>query len=496
MLFTTAIFAFLYLPIVVIGYYIIGRFARDAAALWLFAASVFFYGYWMPEFTALLLVSIVVNFYVGKRIAMNGAIAANRSRAKHWMIGGVVFNLAVLAYFKYANFFLETLRVLLDAKIPAIDVVLPIGISFYTFTQIAFLADAYQKGVQEYKFIHYGLFVTYFPHLVAGPVLHHSQMMPQFRSAQTYRFELANFSAGIAIFCIGLLKKIVLADGISPFADAIFNAAALGDTPTFHEAWLGSLAYTFQLYFDFSGYSDMAIGLSWMLNVKLPFNFDSPYKARNIVDFWRRWHMTLSAFLRDYLYIVLGGNRHGAVRRYINLALTMLLGGLWHGANWTFVFWGGLHGLYLAINHGFRALTGSIAKQLSNSKTFGALSWLVTFLAVIVAWVFFRAPTFSSALRVLHSMISPAGVGAADAHRLLWNAGLGMTTGFIACALLGVIAVAAPNSNAIGERIHRFCKQSLAWRSGLATCAATLAIFLVILNEARESVSAFIYFNF
>lgn len=497
MLFTTATFFFLFLPVVLIGFFVVGRYSRDAAAFWLFAASVFFYGYWMPQFTLLLLSSIITNFLIGRRIGEARAAEGGLPRAKRWMIGGVVFNLALLAYFKYFNFFIATLDAALDVQIVALHVILPIGISFYTFTQIAFLADAYQKGVREYKFAHYGLFVTYFPHLIAGPVLHHAQMMPQFGREATYRFNLANFAAGLAIFCIGLIKKVVIADGISPYADAIFNVAAQGQVPTFQEAWLGSLAYTFQLYFDFSGYSDMAIGLSWMFNIKLPFNFDSPYKARNISDFWRRWHMTLSAFLRDYLYIALGGNRKGAVRRYVNLFLTMLLGGLWHGASWTFVFWGGLHGLYLAINHGFRAVTAPIAAKLDDSKVFAVASWCLTFLAVVVAWVFFRAPTFSSAGRILVAMATPPVPGGLpETNPMLWNAGLDLNTGLVTCLALGAIAVFAPNSNRIGEVIREGCERAFSRRAALLGGATMLAVLLVVMNEVRESVSAFIYFNF
>ncbi|HYM35278.1 MAG TPA: MBOAT family O-acyltransferase [Steroidobacteraceae bacterium] len=495
MLFTTAAFAFLFLPVVIIGFYSIARLSHMWAAAWLFAASVFFYGYWMPSFTLLLLSSIVVNFFVGRRIGVN--LAERRSIARGWMIAGVIFNLAVLSYFKYANFFIDTARTLTHLNLPLVNVILPIGISFYTFTQIAFLADAYQKGVREYKFIHYGLFVTYFPHLVAGPVLHHAQMMPQFGREETYRFQLSNFAAGVAIFSLGLIKKVVLADGISQYADAVFDAVAKGAAPTFHEAWLGSLAYTFQLYFDFSGYSDMAIGLSWMLNIRLPFNFNSPYKSLNIIDFWRRWHMTLSAFLRDYLYIALGGNRHGPFRRYVNLGLTMLLGGLWHGANWTFVFWGGLHGLYLGINHAFRAMTERFHSALSTNRLFMLLSWLITFLAVVIAWVFFRAPTFGVARDILQAMLQPSATPTlAESNRLLWNAGLHFSTGLIACLLLGAIAIAAPNSNRIGEWIQARCQTRLSRRAAVFGAAITLMILLVVLNEARESVSAFIYFNF
>jgi len=261
-LFTTATFICFFLPIVLAGFFGIGRVSHGAAALWLFVASVFFYGYWMPEFTLLLLGSIAGNFFIGSQIArlVDGADSLAAARSKVWLVVGVTANLVLLGYFKYANFFIDNLNAALGLSWDIGRVILPIGISFFTFTQIAFLADAWRKGVREYKLVHYGLFVTYFPHLIAGPVLHHAQMMPQFRQADTYRFNAGNFTAGLAIFALGLFKKIVLADGISPYADAVFKAADAGLSPDFAEAWLGAIAYTLQLYFDFSGYSDMAIG--------------------------------------------------------------------------------------------------------------------------------------------------------------------------------------------------------------------------------------------
>lgn len=494
MLFTTATFAFVYLPLLLLGFFAVARVSHIAAAWWVFAGSVFFYGYWMPQFTLLLLGSITVNFFVGMRIAQ-----ARRHGAEHrqvgtrWLIVGIAFNLVLLGYFKYANFLVDTVSALLGLQLAVAKVLLPIGISFFTFTQIAFLADAYQKGISEYKFTHYGLFVTYFPHLIAGPVLHHSQMMPQFQRAETYRFQFANFAAGLAIFGVGLFKKIVVADGVSPYANAIFDGAAAGAIPSFVEAWTGSLAYTFQLYFDFSGYSDMAIGLSWLLNVQLPYNFNSPYKALNISDFWRRWHMSLSTFLRDYLYIPLGGSRHGPVRRYRNLAATMLLGGLWHGASWTFVFWGGLHGAYLAINHAFQASTAGVRRLPAGRLMAHACAWLLTFAAVVVAWVFFRATSFEAAAVVLRGMAAQT---SSTSYRLLWNAGLHPQTGLIACAVLAAICVFAPNSNSIGERIRELCTRSLARRAFVCGLALTMVVFLIVLNESRDAVSAFIYFNF
>lgn len=497
MLFTTAAFICLFLPITLAGFFGIARFSHTGAALWLFVASVFFYGYWMPEFTLLLLGSIVGNFFIGSKISsLVDADGANqRARSKSWLVLGVAVNLVLLGYFKYANFFIDNLNAALGFQWDIGRVILPIGISFFTFTQIAFLADAWRKGIREYKFVHYGLFVTYFPHLIAGPVLHHAQMMPQFRQAATYRFNGGNLSAGLAIFALGLFKKIVLADGISPYADAIFHAADAGLSPSFAEAWLGAIAYTLQLYFDFSGYSDMAIGLSWMFNVRLPFNFNSPYRATNISDFWRRWHMSLSQFLRDYLYIALGGNRKGVVRRYANLMATMVLGGLWHGASWSFVIWGFLHGLYLGVNHGFRALCGpALNGRLDASKLFGVAAWALTMLAVIVAWVLFRAETLPGAGRILHSMT--LATPGAPVHTLLWNAGLSLTVGFLWCGVLGAMASLVPNSNRIGNYLLSTCQTQLGKAAFIAGASSAAVVFLLVMNITRDSVSAFIYFNF
>jgi alginate O-acetyltransferase complex protein AlgI len=267
MLFTTAVFALVFLPVTLAGFFAFGRWRAQAAAGWLFAASVFFYGFWMPAFTLLLLASIGFNFVAGTRIARSEGAARRR-----WLVAGIVVDMLLLAYFKYANFFVDNLNIALGTHWAPGRVVLPIGISFYTFTQIAYLVDNYRRKVNEFNIVHYGLFVTYFPHLVAGPVLHHAQMMPQFAQPSIYRWNGAQFGSGLAIFAIGLVKKVALADGVAPYADAVFRPADAGTMPAQGEAWLGALAYTLQLYFDFSGYSDMAIGLSWMFNVKLPYN--------------------------------------------------------------------------------------------------------------------------------------------------------------------------------------------------------------------------------
>jgi alginate O-acetyltransferase complex protein AlgI len=494
MLFTTAAFLLLFLPVTLAGFFAIGRRSHAGAAAWLLLASLFFYGYWMPAFTLLLLLSIAVNFVTGRHIARRVRSEA-RAQAKRWLVLGIVFNLGLLGYFKYANFFVDNLNALLGFDWRPARVILPIGISFYSFTQIAYLVDAYQGKVDETNPVHYGLFVTYFPHLVAGPVLHHAQMMPQFGDSRIYRPQADRLLAGLAILAIGLFKKVVLADGIAPYADAVFGPADGGGAPSAGEAWIGALAYTLQLYFDFSGYSDMAIGLSHLFNVRLPYNFDSPYQARNISDFWRRWHISLSTFLRDYLYIPLGGNRHGPVRRYGNLAATMVLGGLWHGAGWTFVVWGALHGLYLMINHGFRALLGDVRlARLAGSRSYAGASWVLTLLAVVVAWVFFRAESFGGASRMLQGM---AGLTPDTAvPELLWNAGLSPTAGALWCALLGAIALFAPNSNRIGEGLLATLARPVSWRPAVGGAAVTAVAMLLLVNVARDAVSAFIYFNF
>ena len=290
MLFTTAPFLLLFLPITLIGFFAFGRWRPRHAATWLLLASLFFYGYWMPTFVGLLLTSIGLNYLIAQRIVENFRLGLG-SLAKRWLCLGLAVNLLILAYYKYANFLVDNLNVLAGTGWHLADIILPIGISFYTFTQIAYLVDAYEGKVNETNPLHFGLFVTYFPHLIAGPVLHHAQMMPQFADQSIYRPRVDNLVAGLAILTLGLFKKVVMADGLAPYADAVFTAADAGLQLESGEAWLGSVAYALQLYFDFSGYSDMAIGLSCMFNVKLPFNFSSPYQARNISDFWRCWHM-------------------------------------------------------------------------------------------------------------------------------------------------------------------------------------------------------------
>lgn len=412
MLFNSYEFIFLFLPVVFFGFFWVAQNSHRLAALWLAAASLFFYGWWNPQFVLLLLASIGCNYALGYAIGHVRIAKTSLARGSRILAAAIIGNLLLLGYYKYTNFFVGTVNTLAGTSWGSVDIILPLGISFFTFTQIAFLVDVHRGIAREYSFIHYLLFVSYFPHLIAGPVLHHKQMMPQFGHAGTYKLNTGNVSIGLTIFAIGLFKKVILADQFALYANPVFDAAAGGGEPKLVEAWIGAVAYTLQLYFDFSGYSDMAIGASRIFNVKLPLNFNSPYKAINIIEFWRRWHMTLSAFLRDYLYIPLGGNRFGITRRYANLMTTMLLGGLWHGANWTFVLWGGLHGIYLVINHGWQALCSRLA--LRGFPGGVMVSGALTFAAVVLAWVPFRAASFAAAMRMLSGMAGLSGVSLPD----------------------------------------------------------------------------------
>jgi len=410
MLFHTSFFLFVFLPITLAAYFILGRWSWRAAIASLALASFIFYGTWSPIYVVLIGASITVN-YLGS-LAIDRLRRRGAMRQARWTLGlFIAANLILLGYFKYLNFFLTQLDGAFGTSWDVAKIVLPIGISFYTFTQIAYLVDTLRNEVSERTFLTYILFVSYFPHLVAGPLLHHSEMMPQFAVRSNLRFNAGNFAMGLAFVAFGMFKKVVFADGLAPMANSAFSASA--GTLSATAAWLGALAYTMQIYFDFSGYSDMAVGFSLFFNVKLPINFFSPYRATSIIDFWHRWHMTLSRFLRDYLYIPLGGNRLGEGRRTMNLLVTMLLGGLWHGANWTFVAWGLVHAIYLGINHQWRKVVRARQGEQAAGAWTHVAGWILTFVAVVVAWVFFRAHDLESAFRYLGVMFGIGGGGAA-----------------------------------------------------------------------------------
>ena len=394
MLFNSYLFIFVFLPIVLLGFYVIGAKSHHRIAMsWLVGASLFFYGWWNPAYLSIIVISMLFNYAVGS--ALSG-----RDKSRGILIVGISLNLLALIYYKYFNFFIDNINNLSGMNFNVEQIFLPLAISFFTFQQIAYLVDTYRGETREYNFLSYCLFVTFFPQLIAGPIVHHREMLPQFAKNSLYKLSYRHLFIGLTIFTIGLFKKAVLADGTSGYVATTFNLAELGVPITFIAAWAGSLCYAFQLYFDFSGYSDMAIGIARMFGIVLPMNFNSPYKAVNIAEFWRRWHMTLSRFLRDYLYIPLGGNRKGKTRQLINLMLTMVLGGLWHGAGWNFAIWGLVHGLLLVIHN--------IWQQLAaywHIKLYRFFAWSLTFFAVLFAWVPFRAITLEGTLNLWSGML-------------------------------------------------------------------------------------------
>ncbi len=403
MLFNSYEFIFLLLPIALLGdRLLVGNYRHRVN--WLLACSLFFYAWWNPIYLPLLLSTIGFNYVIGEKLR------SRPTKPLLWFAIGA--NLCLIGYYKYAGFFVENIANLTGGESSFIDVALPLAISFFTFQQIAYLADCYSGKSQPYGFGEYGLFVSFFPQLIAGPIVHHAEIMPQLRS--TTRGTAADMSVGVTIFALGLFKKAVLADGVAPHANALFDHPDAWQSATLLHAWIGVLAYGFQIYFDFSGYSDMAIGAARLFGIKLPLNFFSPYRAETISDFWRRWHITLSRFLRDYLYIPLGGNRYGVAVRYRNLLITMLLGGLWHGAGWTFVLWGLLHGMYLVIQQGWSQATSSFGAW-KRVLVYRFAACLVTYIAVHFAWAYFRASSLESANRIVSAMAGRNGISVPDA---------------------------------------------------------------------------------
>jgi D-alanyl-lipoteichoic acid acyltransferase DltB (MBOAT superfamily) len=481
MLFNSYVFLFLFLPATVVAYYVARRrFGHEAALAVLAAASLFFYAWWDVRNVALLVGSIAVNYLIGR--------ALERSKRRWLLVTGIAANLTVLAIFKYFNFFLRNLHAVTGAPLGALEISLPLGISFFTFEQITFLVDTWRGRTRPGTALSYGVFVGFFPHLIAGPIVQHRDLGGQLQNRERKDDLWFNLGAGLSIFAIGLAKKVLLADTFAPFASGVFDAADRGASMPMGAAWAGAAAYAFQIFFDFSGYSDMAIGLARMLGYQLPVNFDAPYRSTSIVEFWRRWHISLSTFLRDYLYIPLGGNRHGEGRRYLNLMITMLLGGLWHGAGWTFVAWGGLHGLYLAVAH----LWSKVAPANPGRFRLG-LGWVVTMLAVLVAWVFFRAKTFAGAALILQAMAGGQGLGGgAQPAELAWIT-LGL---FIVLVIPDTARLFGPAMSEVdGTRGDLDQAEWLKWRpSRRWAVGGGLMLAWAVLHLSK--VSEFIYYQF
>jgi D-alanyl-lipoteichoic acid acyltransferase DltB (MBOAT superfamily) len=497
MLFSSYACLFQFLPVVALAFAVARRYSPRCGIWTLAFASLIFYGAWKPVYLLLLLLSIGFNFWLG--LKMEDPLRRRRIGAL-----GVTLNLAALCYFKYTNFLFDSFTTLTGAPLPFVNVILPLGISFFTFQQIAYLVDVMRGAKVERDIVSYTLFVSFFPHLIAGPLVHHAEMIPQFKRARSGRSAVLA-ARGLAIFAAGLFKKVVIADNLAQFVTPVFAHLDAGGGVTTEWAWLSTLAYTLQIYFDFSGYSDMAVGLALMFGIRLPVNFRSPYKAASIIEFWRRWHITLSRFLRDYLYIPLGGNRLGEQRRYINLAVTMLLGGLWHGAAWNFVIWGGLHGIYLSINHLWRAWRGEGGPASMLAK---GLSWAVTFFAVVIAWVFFRAKTAAGAWQMLGSLFGfEAGSSAYASPGILRVMDLPILVGEPSLVLIGGCAVALALAIALSlpnvPQLFRYREYRRApekggfirWRPNAAWAAFTALAFAISLFGMWQRLE-FLYFQF
>src|SRR5690349_8524230 len=481
---------FVFLAAAVFGFRLLEKGAPTGRRVFLLLASYAFYAWWRADFLLLLCGSTLVNYAVGCEI--------ERRRMQHkdrraLLIGGLVFNLGLIATFKYDTLFVSTANDLLGIGLAVPHFFLPLAISFFTFEQISYLVDADQGRTHNYGLLDYALFVAFFPHLIAGPIVRHNDLIPQFRQIRSRNDDLA---AGITLFTIGLGKKSLIADNLAPFADAIFNAASRGTHLGPTDSWLGTLFFAFQIYFDFSAYSDMALGSSLMLGIRLPVNFHSPYKSASIIEFWRRWHISLSAFLRDYLYVPLGGNRKGRMPRYLNLFITMLLGGLWHGANWTFMLWGGLHGLYLSINHAFRHATKGMSAPRAWRLPLHAASVALTFAATTFAWIVFRAPDLASARNVIVGLLGGGHSAVVSFSPLA----------AVTLLLLSLIVWLMPNSVELMGRYRPalpspyadqpvLAASRLAWRPTRLN-AAIYGLMCIVAVLALSNLKPFIYFQF
>ncbi len=528
MLFNSYVFIFAFLPVVYLIFRLLQK-RNDSrwVVAWLVLASLFYYGWWKPAFLLLLGVSIASNTLFGKLLC--GGLKAGRLSRKTVLLTGIVFNLGLLGYFKYCSFFIENLNWGFGTNLLVPQIILPIGISFITFQKIGFLVDAFRGEVREFRFLDFALFVTFFPQLIAGPIVHHKEVMPQF-AMNRFSATAADFATGLSIFAFGLFKKVIVADSCAVYSDAGYSTLSAGGTIDMASAWVTAVAFSFQLYYDFSGYSDMAVGLARIFGIRFPVNFHSPYKASGIVDFWRRWHITLSRFLRDYLYFPLGGSHRGHLRQYVNLTVVMLLGGLWHGAQWTFVLWGALHGLGLAINHGWTYLSFS-KRPFFSGPVFRAFSVCFTFILVTLAWIPFRAETMAIAGQMFASLWASGQDGLmsfgnffscqfSDPDRIcdlmtwftpreMWPESL--PADFVATyrpagfVILGVALATffLPNTNEIFARfnpvlgmesrdlLRRSSVRALNWKVAMAV---SFALFLALLQLNR--VSPFLYYQF
>jgi D-alanyl-lipoteichoic acid acyltransferase DltB (MBOAT superfamily) len=491
MLFSSWNFLVYFFPAALLGFYLVPASWEVARKAWLIAASLFFYGYWRLDYVPLLLASILVNYAFAEGLVRCSATVS----ARRLLIAAVALNLLVLGYFKYTNFAVHIFGQLTQRNLGSFHLLLPLAISFFTFTQISYLVDVSRDRRVHYGFLDYALFVVFFPHLIAGPIVRHWEIIPQFATAH-FRVNRDNFGVGMTLFLLGLFKKYA-ADIAASYADATYNGVVQGAALSGGDAWIGTVAFAFQIYFDFSSYSDMAIGLARMFGIKFPYNFDSPYQATSVIVFWERWHRTLTRFLREYVYFSLGGNRCGYWRQNLNIMATMLLSGLWHGAGWTFVLWGAVHGALIVINHAWRRVRAKMKWTMDHGFS-RAAGVVLTFLVVTLAWTLFRAPNLHVAGLFLQQMLWPAGVSGAAGFPLIKHVDRALET----LGVLLVICWAMPNSqqllgkyDPILEPVSRpgwFQLRLNLWTGlGLGFLA-----YLILRNAHASEPSPFIYFNF
>lgn len=504
MIFNSYEFIFLFLPTVAFVFFQVGSESRVSLLLWLVAASLLFYGWWNPIYLWLLIFSLLFNYTVGLAISLPFLVSKIQ---KALLVSGIAVNLALISYFKYAGFFASTINDMLKTSLTVDVVVLPLGISFFTFQQIAYLVDIAKGKIKEHNFLKYCLFITFFPQLIAGPIVHYKEVVPQLASPSTYRFNPTNVALGTTLFSVGLFKKVILADGIAVYAMPLFNAAAQGSTPTFLEAWSGLIAYSLQLYFDFSGYSDMALGAARIFGIKLPFNFKSPYKATSMIEFWQCWHVTLSRFLKNYIYIPLrhwlrdaytvSNQDNKKLHHSISTAIVMLLCGLWHGAGWNFILWGGLHGLYLIVNYQWQSFWRCRGYDFSKSHwAIERLNCLITYLAFVASLALFRATNLKAAGAIFTGIVGANGISIPDSFDAVSSRVI----------LLLLIVWLAPNIQELlredtdvpesgktksGDRFRQWWQWQPNYLWAIATSSLAIAS---VLNLSK--VNEFLYFNF
>ena len=482
MIFNSYIFVLLFLPMSVIGYYTINKFKKYALAeVYLISMSLWFYGYFNISYLFIIISSILVNFTLATLMHKKEKLK------KILVIVGILGNISVLFYYKYMMFFVQNINVIFKQNFEITNILLPLGISFFTFQQISYIVDSYTGKSPMYNLREYALFVTFFPQLIAGPIVLHNETIPQFRNETKKTLNAENFAQGLMAFSLGMGKKVLIADYLGKIVNAGYSSV---NELTSTDAVIVVLAYTFQIYFDFSGYCDIATGIGKIFNIDIPMNFNSPYKALTINDFWKRWHITLTRFLRTYVYFPLGGNRGGGVRKYTNLMLVFLVSGLWHGANYTFILWGVLHGIFMIITRIFQ-------KQID--KLHPALNWLMTFGFVNVTWIIFRADSLEQAITMMFKLIyfTPSTVSdfisnkfrTVDVSFLINHLPIAQTTAntsliLIVFVLLTILTLGCKNTN------ERLSKPVGVFNA--VSCAVILFWSIMSFSE----ISAFLYFNF